>query len=77
MITAISPYQTAVITDKHVWLGKTQSAIKHTLLRLNYNFTVFLHWLMIPELDLILQFSHQVCVHVLNTEVDRQATLSV
>lgn len=77
MITAISPYQNAVITDTHVWLGKTQSAIKHILLRLNYQFTVFLHWLMIPELDLILQFSHQVCVNVLNAQVDAQATVSV
>lgn len=77
MITEISLYQTAVITDKYLWLGKTQSVIKHTLLRLNYNFTVFLHWLMIPELDLILRFSHQVCVNVLNAQVDRQATLSV
>lgn len=43
------------------FIGKNKSAILQQLLRLNLNYTEFVHWLAIPKLGILLKFDKQIC----------------
>lgn len=43
------------------FVGKNKSAILQKLLRLNLEYTEFVHWLMIPKLGILLKFDKQIC----------------
>lgn len=43
------------------FIGKHKSLVLQMLLKLNINYTEFVHWLAIPKLRLLLIFDKQIC----------------